>query len=166
MRRKDSSRSDLGVWSCAMELFDRLKANPLLTGFTDDGVKIIQVATSLREMPAGTPIFVEKMHGESAFLLSEGAVVLTRGGGPSERQVGLLHPPDSFGELALLQPGPRRVSARAQTDVILLEITRRDFHNLMKQRPQACAKFMMNIAASVAGRVADAAPVLERILDA
>lgn len=148
-----------------MELFDRLKANPLLDGFTDDGVKIIQVATSTREIPAGTPIFVEKMHGESAFLLSEGAVVLSRRGDAGERQVGLLHPPDVFGELALLQPGPRRVSAKAQTDVILLEITRRDFHNLMKQRPQACAKFMMNIAASVAARVADAAPILERIID-
>jgi len=144
-----------------MDTFSYLKSHPLLFGFTDDGVKIIQAATTLREVPAATPIFIERMQGESAFLLVDGEVGLAFSDG---EEMSMLQSPSHFGELALLAPGPRRLSAKARTNCVLLEINRRDFQNLMKQRPQACAKFLMNVAQAVGERVTAASSTLEQLL--
>ena len=144
-----------------MDTFGFLKSHPLMSGFTDDGVRIIQAATALRQVPAGTPIFIERMQGESAFLLVEGEVGLAFSGG---EEMSFLRAPSHFGELALLSPGPRRLNATARTGCVLLEINRRDFQSLMKQRPQACAKFLMNLSQAVGARVTGAADVLDRLL--
>lgn len=141
-----------------------LKASPLLRGFTDDGVKIIQAATTPRSVQAGTPIFVEQMQGESLFILANGGVevYLARDGG--ERVLTTLRAPEHFGEMSLLHPGPRRVSVRALEATDVLEITRRDFLTLQRQRPQACMKLMLNIVEQFGNRASIAAPLLHRML--
>lgn len=148
-----------------MDVFPYLKQNPLLRGFTDDGIRIIQAACLPRQLEAGMPIFVERMASESLFLLAHGevSVIVTRNG--AEREIGVLSAPEAFGELSLVQPGPRRVSARARTPVALLEITRRDFLTLQKQRPQACLKFIMNITERFAQKSLEAGPLLERLVE-
>jgi len=148
-----------------MDAFLALKDNPLLRGFTEDGVKIVQAAVTVRRLDAGSPIFVEKMLGESAFLLAQGEIALfvTRGG--QEREIGALMAPESFGELALLSPGPRRISARARTACVLLAIPRRDFLNLQKQRPQACLKLLSNIVERFGQKAGEAGPLLDRVVD-
>lgn len=148
-----------------MDVVAALKQNPLLKGFSDDGVRIIQAATTSRQLHAGAPIFVERMHGESAFLILEGTVelYLARPGG--EKVLGLLQAPDHFGDFSLLSPGPRRISARAHSEVALLEIPRRDFQTLQKQRPQACLKLMMNIVDAFGQRTAAAAGVFDRLIE-
>jgi CRP/FNR family cyclic AMP-dependent transcriptional regulator len=149
-----------------LDVFQTLRQSQLLSDFTDDGVRIIQAATTPRVLPAGAPIFVEKMMSESAFILVEGRVTLLRQGPHGERALATLDAPDSFGELALLAQGPRRISARAETSVALLEITRRDFHNLQKQRPQACMKLLMAIVERFSVRMNEAAPLMEHMIDA
>lgn len=148
-----------------MDVFAFLKANPLLRGFTDDGVKIIQAVATARQLEPGMPIFVERMMGESLFLLAIGEVTLhvTRNG--IEREVGTLYAPDSFGELSLLHPGTRRVTAKTRSPSLLFEIARRDFLRLQQQRPQACLKLVVNITETFAQRSVVAAPLLERLTD-
>jgi CRP/FNR family transcriptional regulator, cyclic AMP receptor protein len=148
----------------AMDVGFFLKASPLLKGFTNDGVKIIQAATTPRRVQAGVPLFVEHMPGEALFVIADGAVELYVSRNGAERSLALLRAPDHFGEISLLQPGPRRVSARAHTATTLLEITRRDFLNLQKQRPQACLKLMLNIVELFGIRAGDAAPVISRLV--
>lgn len=148
-----------------MDAFAALKENPLLRGFTDDGVRIVQAAVTVRRLDAGSPIFVEKMLGESCFLLAQGEIALfvTRQG--QEREIGHLQAPDSFGELSLLSPGARRISARARTTCVLLEIPRRDFLNLQKQRPQACMKLLGNIVERFGQKAGEAGSVFDRLVD-
>ncbi len=147
------------------DVFAFLKANPLLRGFSDDGVRIIQAVAAPRQLEDGMPIFVERMMGESAFLLCHGEVTLHATRQNVEREIGILTAPDSFGELSLLQPGPRRVTAKARGTVLLLEIPRRDFGRLQQQRPQACLKFTVNITESFAQKSLAAAGVLERLVE-
>jgi CRP/FNR family transcriptional regulator, cyclic AMP receptor protein len=146
-----------------MDVFPYLKANPLLRGFTDDGIRIIQAAVTVRQLEPGMPIFVERMMGESLFLLAVGEVGLavTRNG--AEQEIGALYAPDSFGELSLVQPGPRRVSAKARTPALILEIARRDFQRLQQQRPQACLKLMVNVTETVAHKTFVAGHLIERL---
>lgn len=142
-----------------------LKASPLLRGFTDDGVKIIQAATTPRTVQAGSPIFVEQMQGESLFILASGSVELYLSRNGSERVLATLRAPEHFGEMSLLHPGPRRLSVRAIDDTEVLEISRRDFLTLQKQRPQACMKLMLNIIEQFGGRVTKAAPLIHRLVE-
>ena len=147
-----------------MDPLAALKANPLLEGFSDDGARIIQAAVTLRQVPAGAPIFVEQMQGESVFLLVEGSVELFVHRGGQERVLTILRGPDHFGELSLVKPGPRRVNAHAQTSTTLLEITRRDFLQVQKQRPQACLKLLLNIVERFAAKAQAATPAFEQII--
>jgi CRP-like cAMP-binding protein len=148
-----------------LDVFGFLKVNPLLRGFTDDGVKIIQAAVTPRQLEPGMPIYVERMMGEAAFLLAHGEVSVHVNRNGQDKELGQLLAPDAFGELSLVQAGPRRVSTRARTPVLLLEITRRDFVALQKQRPQACLKLIMNITERFAQKSIEAAPYLERLAD-
>ena len=149
-----------------MDLFPYLQQSPLLVGFSDDGIRIIESVCVARQIDVGNPIFVEKMHGESAFLLVAGDVSLSIDRGGTLRELAVLSAPDVFGELSLLQPGPRRVTARARTPVGVIEIPRRDFLNLQKQRPQACIKLLMNVTDRLAQRLAETGPLLDKLVDA
>ncbi len=149
-----------------MDLFPYLQQSPLLQGFSDDGIRIIQTVCVARQIDVGSPIFVEKMLGESAFLLVAGEVSISVDKSGAARELAVLSAPDVFGEVSLLQPGPRRVTARARTPVGVIEIPRRDFLNLQKQRPQACIKLLMNVTDRLAQRLQETGPLLERLVDA
>lgn len=148
-----------------MDLFPFLQQSPLLAGFSDDGIKIIQSVCVARQVEVASPIFVEKIHGESAFLLVAGEVSISVERNGSQRELAVLTAPDVFGEVSLLQPGPRRVTARARTPVGVIEIPRRDFLNLQKARPQACLKLLMNVTDRLALRLQETAPLLDRLID-
>lgn len=158
-------RSEAAVECAAMDLFAYLKANPLLRGFTDDGVRIIQSVVQARQLDPGVVVFVEKMMGESCFLLAHGEVGVYATRNNQEREIGVLQAPDVFGELSLLQPGPRRATVKTVSPVLLLEIQRRDFAKLQAQRPQACLKLLVNISDGFAMKSLQAAHILERLVD-
>jgi CRP-like cAMP-binding protein len=147
------------------DLFASLQRSPLLSGMTEDGIRIVQSICVARQVPPGTPVFVERMLGESAFLLLSGEVSVTvaRPGGP--RELGTLVAPDVFGELSLLRPGARRVTVTAKTTVDLAEIARRDFLQLQKQRPQACVKLMITISERFGRAAQDAGPLFDALVD-
>ena len=150
-----------------MDVFAFLKANPVMRGFTDDGIRIIQSVVAPRQLEPGQPVFVEKMMGESAFLLGHGEVsVHCKGTRGVEREIGTLFAPDIFGELSLLQPGPRRVSVKARTQCLLFEIPRRDFLRLQGHRPQACFKLVANLTEGFAMKAAASSGALEKLCDA
>jgi CRP-like cAMP-binding protein len=148
-----------------MDLFPWLQQSPLLHGFTDDGIRIIETICVPRQVEIGTPIFVEKLHGESAFLLVAGEVQIVVDKDGQQRTLATLTAPDVFGELSLLRPGPRRVTVRARTQVGVIEINRRELLALQKQRPQACIKLLMNVTDRLAQRLDETGAVLDRLVD-
>ena len=151
--------------SAMMDLTPYLQQNPLLQGFTEDGLKIIASVCVPRQIEPGHPIFVSGLHGESAFLLVAGEVVLAVDRPHGQRELAVLTAPDVFGELSLLKPGPRRVTARSRTQVGVIEIPRRDFMALQKQRPQACMKLLMNVSERLGQRLAETGPLLDKLVD-
>ena len=123
-----------------------LKSSVLFSGFSDTGLILIGKICRERNIPAKTPIFVENMVAESLFIIKAGVVNLRlKSSSGEELKLDKLAPGDFFGELSLLIGGHRQVSAYAETDCELLEIPRRDFAKLQKQKPQTCLKLMINI---------------------
>jgi CRP-like cAMP-binding protein len=65
----------------------------------------------------------------------------------------LLGPGEFFGELALVQETNRLVTARTETPVELLLLTRKDFQALIEQEPRIAAKVLLVISKLLAMRV-------------
>jgi CRP/FNR family transcriptional regulator, cyclic AMP receptor protein len=124
-----------------------LKDSSLFKGFTDTGLQILWGICTQRTFPKGTPLFVENQPAESLFIVGSGKVALTTQlSNGSEVSLGDMGQGDVLGELALLQQSKRLCTATAATEVEVVELKQADFHKLMGQKPQACAKLLMNLA--------------------
>ena len=128
---------------------------PLFKDFTETGLKIFAAISQEKTIPAGSPIFVENMVGESLFVVKSGTVRITQRAGDGERELAVLGAGEHLGALALLGKSVRLVSAVAATSCEVLEISQRDFARLQPQKPQACLKLALAIAADLAQKVAD-----------
>jgi len=147
------------------EIMAALGAAPVFQGFTETGLRIFATIASEKRISGGSPLFVEGMVGESLFVVVEGSVRLSqRRAEGGEREAGSCGPGDQLGELAVLAPSVRLVSAVAEGDCRVLEITQRDFLRLSPQKPQACLKLATAIAALLARRAADARELLRDAL--
>lgn len=128
-----------------MDKVAALRRCPLFADFTDVGLQIMATVAQPRRVPAGTPLFVEGMMGDSLLILVEGVVTISIEADGRERELATVDPGEALGELALLGPGPRLATATAMMECELLEIRRRDFAELQRKKPQACLKLLMAI---------------------
>jgi CRP-like cAMP-binding protein len=127
----------------------------LFREFTDTGLRIFAEIAHPKLIPAGSPIFVENMVGESLFIVKSGSVRITQRTAEGERELGLLGPGEHLGELGVLAKSVRLVSAVAATPCEVLEITHREFFKKATEKPAACLKLALAIAADLAQRVGE-----------
>lgn len=146
-----------------MTALEALQRAPLFKDFTETGLKIFAAVAQEKAIPAGSPIFVENMVGESLFIVKSGTVRLTQKTADGERELGFVGAGEPLGALALLAKSVRLVSAVAATQCEVLEFSQRDFARLQPQKPQACLKLALAIAADVAARVAETRDLVREI---
>ncbi len=123
----------------------------LFKDFSETGLAILATISAERAVPAGVPLFVEGMASDALFVLKSGRIrVLLKEPAGADREVGLLGPGEALGQLSLLQnAGTRLATAVVAETAEVLEIRARDFVRLQTQKPQACIKLMMAIAAQI-----------------
>jgi CRP-like cAMP-binding protein len=146
-----------------MTAVEALQKATLFREFTETGLKIFAAIAQEKVVPAGSPIFVENMVGESLFIVKSGTVKITQKTADGDRELGTAGPGDHLGELALLGKGVRLVSAVAATACEVLEISQRDFVKLQPQKPQACLKLALAIGQDLAQRVAESRELLREL---
>jgi CRP/FNR family cyclic AMP-dependent transcriptional regulator len=139
------------VASDGVEIAGFLKACGLFRGFSEPNLLILSKVFVEKKIPAGTPIFVQNMVADALLVIKLGVVELSLGSGQNRCS---LTAGDSFGELALLFGGQRAVTATAVTDCEILELTRRQFAALQRQKPQLCAKTILGIVRVFSERLA------------
>lgn len=117
---------------------------------TCNGKELRTVQRGLEEVAAtaGTVLCEEGTIGREFFFIVDGRASVRRGG----RKVALLGPGDYFGELALLDRRPRSATVTADTDMVLLNMSQRDFHGLLEDVPPLARKLL----AAMADRLRDA----------
>jgi len=135
--------------------FEVLQRCALFKDFTETGLRIFAAMAVEKVVLAGTPLFVEGMAGESLFILGRGTVRISQKGEKGERELAVLGPGEHLGALALLATSLRLVSATALEDCEVVELPQRDFVRLSPQKPQACLKLALAIAADLAARVGE-----------
>jgi CRP-like cAMP-binding protein len=71
------------------------------------------------EFKAGETIIAEGEAGDTAFLIISGSVEVTIESSGKAKNVGTLKAGDVFGEMSLIDPGPRSATVKAVSDTSL-----------------------------------------------
>jgi CRP/FNR family transcriptional regulator, cyclic AMP receptor protein len=92
---------------------------------------------------AGDTIVREGDEGDTGFLITTGSVEVLVG--EVARRVGTLEAGEVFGEMCLIDPGPRSATVRALTDVACLETSYQEFLKSIDERPDQALAFMKTL---------------------
>ncbi|HVP66777.1 MAG TPA: cyclic nucleotide-binding domain-containing protein [Anaeromyxobacteraceae bacterium] len=138
-----------------MTVLETLQRSALFKDFSETGLRIFAAIATEKSVPEGTPLFAENMVGESLFIVKSGTVRLTQRDQAGDRELAVVGAGEHLGELALLAKSVRLVSAVAASPCEVVEISQRDFYRLQPQKPQACLKLALAIAADLAQRMSE-----------
>jgi CRP-like cAMP-binding protein len=129
----------------ADQKLELLKHVPLLAGL---GKREIQEVGQLAEeidVGAGKALIREGESGEEFFVLVNGTVRVDRAG----TRIRTLGPGDFFGEIALVDGGPRTATATTESAAKLLVVAHREFHSLMDRHSSIRDAVLQALAARV-----------------
>lgn len=105
------------------------------------------------DVPAGDYFFREGERGNSAFLLESGELSVFKAWDEEQHLLRHLKPGDCFGEVALLDLGPRSASVRADSDAHAIEIQARDLLGVRALDVEQFALIYMNLGRELSRRL-------------
>jgi CRP-like cAMP-binding protein len=94
---------------------------------------------------AGDTIISEGEEGDTAYFIVGGTVDVCIGGGAKARTVGTLSAGEVFGEMSLIEPGPRSATIKAVTDVECLAASYEEFVATIEDYPERAVAFMKTL---------------------
>jgi len=115
---------------------------PLFADCTKRDLELIAHVAKDVSHPAGTVIAREGEPGVGLFIILDGKAEVSIGGAKKTT----LGPGSFFGEIALLDGGPRTATVTATTDLKLLGLTEWVFRGLMMEHPSIALKTLQQMA--------------------
>lgn len=86
-------------------------------------------------LPGGTPLFQAGDAAEQLYLLTAGRLAVKLGGAGAPGRIGLIHPGEPVGEMALISGGPHSADVFAVRDSELVALPREAFFKLVASEP-------------------------------
>lgn len=126
----------------AQDVETRLAGVPMFSACSRRELAVIAKAAKEVSHKAGTVVAREGERGIGLFLILEGTARVTIGGKTKAK----LGPGEFFGEIALLDGGPRTATVTAVTDVKLAGITEWVFRGLIMEHPSIALKTLESVA--------------------
>jgi CRP/FNR family cyclic AMP-dependent transcriptional regulator len=124
------------------EKLDQLGRMWLFSACTKRDLAIIGRASDEVAVPAGKTLTEEGRPGHEFFLILDGEASVRRNG----RKVATLGSGQYFGELSLLDRGPRSATVVADTDMRLLVLGQREFNGVLDEVPGLAHKVLRTMA--------------------
>ncbi|HEY7628347.1 MAG TPA: cyclic nucleotide-binding domain-containing protein [Ilumatobacteraceae bacterium] len=121
---------------------EHLQRVPLFAGLNKRELRSVAAVCSIVRRPAGYCMVAEGSNTDVLFIIVEGTVDVVRKG----RRVAHFGPGEFFGEIALLDPGPRTASVVTATDVVVIELTRKSLMQVVGSDPQIPVRIMEALA--------------------
>jgi CRP/FNR family transcriptional regulator, cyclic AMP receptor protein len=127
-----------------------LSRTELFKGVDDAARRLIAERVGERVVERGRSVFVQGEQGDRMYVLAEGAVKLY----VSSREGGIVElarhqPPASFGELALLDNGPRSATAEAVERSVLLVVVRAELLRLLRSEEKVAEALLVGLGTMV-----------------
>lgn len=122
---------------------DHLAQVPMFSACSKKDLQTIAKASDEVSVAAGKTLVEEGKPGHEFFLIVDGTATVLRNG----RKVATLGPGQYFGEMALLDRGPRSATVRADTDMTVLVLGQREFSGVIDEVPGLARKLLQSMAA-------------------
>jgi CRP/FNR family transcriptional regulator, cyclic AMP receptor protein len=129
---------------------ERLEEVGLLAGCSRRQLRAIARISEVIEVAEGTVLARNGQPGDQFFLILDGSARVE----VTSRKRSRLEPGQYFGEMSLLDGGPRSATVVADTPLRLLVIKRRDFATLLREAPEVTQSLLATLSRRV--RVAEA----------
>jgi uncharacterized membrane protein len=101
-----------------------------------------------RRYPAQQPVFWIDERGDEFFVIESGKAIITcPDESGNEMTLAEFGPGQFFGEVSLLDGGPRTATVRAASDLTLLSLGREDFLRFLEKHPNAAVHMLMELGA-------------------
>ncbi len=126
-----------------------LTESTLLRGIPEEELRKIESFIRLAAYHRGRAIFRKGDPGRGMMMVVSGRVKISSPTGGNEAFFGVMSPGDVFGEIALLDGGPRTADAVALEDTELLVLDRRDFLPLIQRHPGAFLSLLEVLCARI-----------------
>ena len=124
------------------EKLDLLHSIPLFDRFDRKHLERLGMLTEEVDVPAGKVLIRQGELGDDLMVIVTGTVDVER----DSVKVNRLGAGDFFGEIALIDRGPRTATVTAETACRVLVINHRDFHALMDEFPEVAAQVLVTLA--------------------
>jgi CRP/FNR family transcriptional regulator, cyclic AMP receptor protein len=124
---------------------EQLATVPLFSAFSRRELTKVAKAADEIHVKAGRDVVVQGKVGHECFVILAGEAVVSRDG----TTIAKFAAGDHFGELALLDGGPRTATVRAESDLDLLVLGQRQFLSLLEEVPALSRKMLTTLAGQV-----------------
>jgi CRP-like cAMP-binding protein len=141
-----------------------LSENPLFEGLNSKEIKSLSNLIHLRKYKDGEIIFREGEPGVGLYIVMRGRVRIFKSVKEgNEITLAEFVPPQFFGEIAVIEGGPRTASAVAVGDTDLLGFFKADLMELIETNPRAGAKILLRISEILCKRLRNADREIARL---
>ena len=124
---------------------EHLASVPLFAACSRKDLQRIARASDEVQIPAGRTLMKQDDVGRECFVLVDGTVKVERNG----RKVATLGPGAYFGELSLLDKGPRTATVTAESPITVLVLGPREFTAVLDEVPQLSHKLLTALAQQI-----------------
>ena len=114
-----------------MDVQEAIKNAPLFAHLTKKDVKQLAAVLTARSFPAGTVVIEQGNPGVGFFVIASGSASVTVGGVGKK----MLGAGDHFGEIALIDEGPRAGEVTAETDLECYAMAAWQFRPFVQDHP-------------------------------
>lgn len=124
---------------------DHLASVPLFAACSRKELQTIAKASDELSIPEGKVLVEQGDVGRECFVILDGKAAVKRNG----KRVATLGPGSYFGELSLLDKGPRTATVEAETALSVLVLGPREFSTVLEQVPGLSHKLLATLASRV-----------------
>ena len=129
------------------EKLELLHGIPLFARFDRKHLARLGMLTEEIDVPSGKVLIRQGELGDDLMVLVKGLVAVERDGA----RINKLGPGEFFGEIALIEQGPRTATVTTETPCRLLVLNHRSFHALMEEFPEVAASVLITLAHRLRG---------------
>ena len=137
-----------------MSKIPAMKESNYFKDLDDNEFSVLEKVVEEKTLPPGTTLFLEGMLGESMYLVVSGQIKISKMIAEGEEKVlVMLAPGDHFGEMAILDKGPRAASAVSTEPTQILTLKRGDLMKLQDSNPGVLVKVIMSLVQDFSRRI-------------
>ncbi len=123
----------------------QLQRVPLLSGLNKKELKLLAGFVREQRFSAGSAIVVDGQSGHGLYIIQDGRASVRKKG----RMLNRMGPGDFFGEMAVLDGGPRTATVQADSDTVCLTLASWEVKPFLMDQPGVAYKMLQEVVRRV-----------------